>query len=93
MLDLRALAGALVGRTHLHDWRVVVGTRERDGTSQVVVHLASTDDEAQLIVAAATDLRAVAGVLPTQLVVAERSDLYELGGTPLSARLLVRESA
>lgn len=88
-VDLRSVAAALVGRTHMQDWRLVVGTRRRDGSRQVVVHLAATDDETQLVVAVATDLRAVAGALPTQLVVSSRDELAQLGGLALSHRMLV----
>jgi phenylacetate-coenzyme A ligase PaaK-like adenylate-forming protein len=93
-LDLRAVAGALAGRADLADWRVVVGGRDRDGRGQVVVHLApaaATDtDPGEVTVAAAADIRAVAGMLPSQLVVADADELGAIDATALTPRLLVR---
>jgi hypothetical protein len=98
-LDLRAVAGALTGRADLHDWRVVVGGRGRDARRQVVVHLAPADsvgeDAGEAAVGAAADIRAVAGMLPSQLVVAGAEDLAALDAaspdaTALTARLLLR---
>jgi hypothetical protein len=90
-LDLRALAGALAGRADVEDWRVVVGGRARDARGQVVVHLVPAgDDPGEAAVAAAADIRAVAGLLPTQLVVAESADLSSLDGTALTRRVLLR---
>jgi hypothetical protein len=90
-LDLRALAGALAGRGDVHDWRVVIGGRARDARGQVVVHLVPTGDDAgEAAVGAAADIRAVAGLLPTQLVVADADDLTALDGTALTRRLLLR---
>jgi len=89
-LDLRSVAGALAGRADLADWRVVVGGRSRDGRQQVVVHLAPTGDPGEAAVGAAADIRAAAGMLPSQLVVADGSDLRELAGQPLTRRMLVR---
>ncbi|MDQ1684830.1 MAG: phenylacetate-CoA ligase [Frankiaceae bacterium] len=89
-LDLRSVAGALAGRADLADWRVVVGSRARDGRQQVVVHLAPTSDPGEAAVGAAADIRAAAGMLPSQLVVAEDGDLGRLAGQPLTRRMLVR---
>lgn len=89
-LDLRAVAGALAGRADLADWRVVVGERPRDGRRQVVVHLAPSGDAGEATVGAAADIRAAAGMLPTQLVVAENDELRKLPGQPLTRRMLLR---
>jgi hypothetical protein len=90
-LDLRALAGALAGRSDVLDWRVVVGGRARDARGQVVVHLVPAGDDAgEAAVGAAADIRAVAGLLPTQLVVADSDDLSSLEGIALTRRLLLR---
>jgi len=89
-LDLRAVAGALAGRADLADWRVVVGGRPRDGRQQVVVHLAPTGDAGEAAVGAAADIRAAAGMLPTQLVVSDGGQLSELAGQPLTRRMLLR---
>ncbi|MDQ1697115.1 MAG: hypothetical protein QOJ03_2468 [Frankiaceae bacterium] len=70
-LDLRSLAGALSGRSDLTDWRVVIRGRDRDGRGQVIVHLAAPGDAGEAVVGAAADIRALAGLLPTQLVAAD----------------------
>ena len=89
-LDLRAVAGALAGRADLADWRVIVGGRPRDGRQQVVVHLATSGDAGEVTVRAAADIRAAAGMLPSQLVVAADGELARLGGQPLTRRMLLR---
>jgi len=90
LLDLRAVAGALAGRADLADWRVVVGRRARDGRQQVVVHVAPTGDPGEATVGAAADIRAAAGMLPSQLVVAEYDELRRLTGDRLTSRMLLR---
>ena len=89
-IDLRAVAGALAGRADLADWRVVVGARPRDGRQQVVVHLAPKADPGEATVGAAADIRAAAGMLPSQLVVADNGELRQLAGQPLTRRMLLR---
>lgn len=94
-LDLRAVAGALAGRADLADWRVVVGGRPRDGRRQVVVHLSPNGDPGEAAVGAAADIRAAAGMLPSQLVVAGNGELAaidsgELAGAALTRRMLLR---
>jgi phenylacetate-coenzyme A ligase PaaK-like adenylate-forming protein len=90
-LDLRAVAGALSGRTDLTDWRVVVGRRGRDGRGQVIVHLLPDGEPGEVAVAAATDIRTVAGLLPTQLVVTTPEDLAALPGEALTPRIRLRD--
>jgi phenylacetate-CoA ligase len=89
-LDLRAVAGALTGRPDITDWRVVVGGRSRDGKGQVVVHVATSGDPGAVTVAAASDIRAVAGLLPTQLVAGSAADISAVHGQPLTRRILLR---
>src|SRR4051795_4428073 len=92
-LDLRAVAGALSGRADLQDWRVVVGGRDRDGRGQVVVHLApagSVEEPGEVAVGAAADIRSLAGMLPSQLVVAAAEDLASIDATALTPRVLLR---
>jgi hypothetical protein len=92
-LDLRAVAGALTGRADLQDWRVVVGGRERDGRGQVVVHLApaaSVEEPGEVAVGAAADIRSLAGMLPSQLVVTDADDLTSIDATALTTRVLLR---
>jgi hypothetical protein len=91
LLDLRAVSAALVGRDDIDDWRIAVGRRSRDDRRTVTVHLAVavTADEATATVGAATDIRAVAGALPTQLVAVSRWDLDALAGEALTARIRV----
>jgi phenylacetate-coenzyme A ligase PaaK-like adenylate-forming protein len=89
-VDLRAIAAALADRPGLHDWRVVVGHRRRDGAGKVVVHLVDDGSEnPATVIGAASDIRTVAGSLPTQIVVSDVRELNQLGGTPLSARILL----
>lgn len=89
-LDLRSVAGALSGRTDLADWRVAVGRRGRDRRGQVIVHLVPIGDAGEAAVGAAADIRSVAGLLPTQLVVATVPDLADLPGEPITPRILLR---
>jgi phenylacetate-coenzyme A ligase PaaK-like adenylate-forming protein len=89
-LDLRAVAGAMTGRVDLSDWRVVVGRRERDGRGQVVAHIVATGDPGEAAVAAAADVRSLAGLLPTQIVAASADEVAALDGTPLTPRILLR---
>src|SRR4051794_39261995 len=63
-LDLRSLAGALAGHADITDWRVVLQRRARDQRAQVVVHVATSKDAAQVAASAAGDIRALAGALP-----------------------------
>lgn len=88
-IDLRAVAAALAGRTDITDWRLTVGRRHRDGASKVVLHLADAGEDARSVIAAATDIRAVAGVLPTQIVAGHPEELRMLPGTPVSSRILL----
>ena len=89
-LDLRSVAGAMAGRTDLADWRVAVGRRARDDRTQVVVHLVATGDPGEAAVGAATDIREVAGLLPTQLVAASAQDIAALTGERLTPHIIVR---
>src|SRR5207302_4437026 len=83
-LDLRSVTGALAGRTDLADWRVAVGRRTRDDRVQVIVHFVPSGDPAEAAVGAASDIREVAGLLPTQLVAATPEDLVALSGDRLT---------
>jgi len=91
VLDLRALTGALSGRGDIDDWRVVIGGRSRDDRGQVVVHLAPREDPGEAAVGAAADIRAGAGMLPSQLVVRTAEELAELQGTTVTQRVLSRD--
>lgn len=88
-IDLRAVSSALVGRPDVTDWRLVIGRRDRDGGAKVVLHLADRGDDARAVIAAATDIRAVAGALPTQIIATDPDAIRQLPGTPLSNRILV----
>lgn len=88
-VDLRAVAGALVGRADLDDWRVLLGRRRRDGREQLLVHLLASADEGEAAVGVAADVRSVSGVLPTQVVASDAVSLaaLDLGGRALTRRI------
>ena len=90
-VDLRGVAAALVGRPDVVDWRVVAGPSERDGADEVLVHVVPPPDAdpADVAVAVARDVRAAAGLLPSQVVVAADGQLPS-AGSPLSRRVLLR---
>ena len=90
-VDLRGVAAALVGRPDVLDWRIVLGPSARDGSDEVLVHVVppETTDPADVAVAVARDVRAAAGLLPTQVVVAVDGVLPH-EGVPLSKRVLSR---
>lgn len=89
-VDLRGVAAALEGRGDVTDWRVVIGPSPRDGADELLVHVATKggEDETDVAVAVARDIRSAAGLLPTQVVVAPGADLP--GGTPLTRRIILR---
>jgi phenylacetate-coenzyme A ligase PaaK-like adenylate-forming protein len=89
-LDLRAVAGAMAGRVDLSDWRIVVGRRRRDGRGQVIAHIVPTGDPGEAAVAAAADVRALAGLLPTQIVATTAEEIAVLNGESLTSRILLR---
>ncbi|HVT19839.1 MAG TPA: hypothetical protein VHE57_00430 [Mycobacteriales bacterium] len=89
VIDLRSVAAALAGRPDLRDWRIVTGRRGRDGGSRVVVRLAPDGgDPAGTVIGAAADIRALAGTLPTQIVLADPYELQSLRGQRRSERIL-----
>jgi phenylacetate-coenzyme A ligase PaaK-like adenylate-forming protein len=89
-IDLRAIAGVLSRRSDVVDWRVVVGPRRRDGAMSVVVHFSGFEaDNPQTVISVATNMRAAAGRVPTQLVATDRAELSGLSGVPLSPRILL----
>ncbi len=87
-VDLRAVASALSGRPDVRDWRIVLGRSARDGADELLVHLQPPDgtDASEVAVAVARDVRLAAGLLPTQLVVAEDGALPL--GSGLTGRIL-----
>src|SRR3954468_21085480 len=88
VLDLRALAGALVGRADVDDWRIVLQRRGRDGKAQVVVHLSTDAEAGEVAAGAAGDVRALSGMLPTQMVAGP--ELTDVDGDQLTPRILFR---
>jgi hypothetical protein len=74
-VDLRAVAGALAGRTDLADWMVEVVPSPREHESDLVILVAPTGDETDAAVGAYRDVRAVAGVTPSQVVVVTPEEL------------------
>jgi hypothetical protein len=91
-VDVRGVCAALVGRADVLDWRVVLARSARDDADEVLVHVVPADsaDSAEVAVAVARDVRAAAGLLPTQVVIAEEGDLPEEGWR-LSPRVLSRQ--
>jgi hypothetical protein len=89
-VDLRSVTGALAGRADLLDWRVLVGPGGRSRCDELVVHVVPhpAQDATDVAVAVARDIRQAAGLLPTQVVVAEAGALPE--GTRLSRRVHVK---
>ncbi len=89
-LDLRGVAGALVGRSDLADWRIVIGKSRRRDDYELVVHIVPKGDadETDVAVAVARDVRAASGMLPTQVVVEDAGSLPD--GERLSSRVLLR---
>lgn len=87
-VDLRGVTAALEGRADVVDWRVVIGPSARDGADELLVHLLPHRDEdpSDLAVGVARDVRAAAGLLPTQVVV---DDVLPVGPA-LTRRVLVR---
>jgi hypothetical protein len=90
-VDVRAVTAALVGRTDVDDWRVELAQSARDGKDQLLVHVVPVAgaDESAVAVAVAQDVRAAAGLLPTQVVVTDRGALPS-EVTTLSPRVLLR---
>jgi hypothetical protein len=90
-VDVRAFTAALVGRSDLADWRVELGRSARDGAEQVLVHVvpAAGVDEPAVAVAVAQDVRAAAGLHPTQVVVTDARSL-PTDGAVLSPRVVLR---
>ena len=88
-VDLRAVSAALAGRPDVRDWRVVVAPSRRDGTDELLVHVepSAGAEPAELAVGVARDVRAAAGLLPTQVVVAAPGQLpggaHRIGRTVL----------
>jgi phenylacetate-CoA ligase len=74
-LDLRSVAGALAGRTDLHDWMVEVMPSPREHDDDLVVLIAPTGDETDAAVGVYRDVKAVTGVSPSQVVVLSRDEL------------------
>jgi hypothetical protein len=91
-VDVRSIAGVLAGRPDLVDWRVVLRASARHGADELLVHIAPATgvDAADLVVAAARDLRAASGRLPSQLVAATPEGLRALDTAPGLVRITPR---
>jgi hypothetical protein len=74
-VDLRSVAGALDGRTDLADWMVEVVPSPREHDSDLVVLIAPSGDETDVAVGVYRDVRAAAGVTPSQVVVLSPAEL------------------
>jgi hypothetical protein len=96
-VDFRGLAGALVGRADVADWRALLRRSARHGADELLTYVAPTEgaDPAEVAVATARDLRSVAGVQPSQIVAVSRGELAGVdvsanGMTWLTPRISVR---
>jgi hypothetical protein len=87
-IDLRAVASALGGRADIRDWRIITGRRNRGGSRVVVRLVPGGGDTAGTVIGAAADIRALAGTLPTQIVLSEPHELQSLRGIRHSERIL-----
>jgi phenylacetate-coenzyme A ligase PaaK-like adenylate-forming protein len=89
-VDLRAVSAALLGRTDVADWRIILGRNARNDTSDLLVHVIPhrDSDVTDVAVAVARDVRTASGMLPTQVVIEETGGLP--AGQPLSRRVHTR---
>jgi phenylacetate-coenzyme A ligase PaaK-like adenylate-forming protein len=97
-VDLRAVAGALIGRADVADWRGILRTSQRHGGDELLVHVVPTSgsDLAEVTVAVARDLRVAAGTLPSQVIASTPGELADLdvdgrGAQRVTRRLSIRE--
>jgi len=95
MTDLRAVAGALSGRADVADWRVEVRKAARSALDELLIYIEPRGDETEAAVGVYRDVRAAAGIAPTQVVVVQGEQLATLGGTgrpddAVSTRIAVR---
>ena len=88
VLDLRSVTAVLAGRNDLADWMVEVVPSPRDHDN-LFVYVAPTGDETDAAVAVYRDVRAAAGVTPSQIVVLTAAELGARRGTG-APRVLVR---
>jgi phenylacetate-coenzyme A ligase PaaK-like adenylate-forming protein len=91
-VDLRAVSAALLGRTDVADWRIILGRSARNDTSDLLVHVIPhrDSDVTDVAVSVARDVRAASGTLPTQVVIEETGSLP--AGQPLSRHVHTRLS-
>jgi hypothetical protein len=89
-VDLRAVSAALLGRTDVADWRIILGRSARSETSDLLVHVIPhrDSDVTDVAVAVARDVRTASGLLPTQVVIEETGSLP--AAQPLSRHVHTR---
>jgi phenylacetate-coenzyme A ligase PaaK-like adenylate-forming protein len=94
-VDLRGLAGALVGRADVADWRAVLRQSARHGRDELLAYIAPRPgaDPAEVTVATARDLRMVAGVLPSQIVAVGSGELTAIDARSNGLNRLTRRIA
>jgi hypothetical protein len=87
-LDLRAVTAVLAGRDDVSDWMVEVVPSQRDHDN-LFVYVVTTGDETDAAVGVYRDVRAAAGVTPSQIVVLAAAELAarRASGAP---RVLIR---
>ena len=91
-LDLRSVTAALAGRTDLADWLVEIVPSPRSHDSDLVVLVAPTGDETDAAVGVYRDVRAVAGIAPSQVVVVTPEEIASRKppGETATPRVVVR---
>ena len=88
-LDLRAVSAVLAGRDDLADWMVEIAPSPRAHDNLFVV-IAPTGDETDAAMGVYRDVRAAAGVTPSQVIVLTPEELAARRGGAGAPRVVVR---
>ena len=89
-LDLRAVAAAVAGRPDVADWMVELVRSPREHEDDLLVLIAPKGDETDAAVGVYRDVRAVAGVTPSQVVVVPAEELAARRSVTDAPRVVVR---
>ena len=77
VFDVRSVTAVLAGRPDIADWQVEVVPSPRGAHDNLFVLIAPTGDETEAAVGVYRDVRAVAGVTPSQVVVLTPEELAD----------------